>query len=493
MQADSWIWEYTSDNEYTVPIWTQSNADTGHYEIGDIVFKDCDLMKVTGKSGTGIVTKQRPLEPEEYGAWDETFDEVMDPSTWSHRYFRVKNSTNDGWLSKMWFDPTHTRWYYMFWEARGHGGCGDGAWRWSAKDTTADFGERNIGYYLRSCLKNGYSQKFNSARDQKAVIHNWGSSYCSHANGCQATNCAKRPTIMFNSMVERAGYFYFRTHLNKPVKYGTFSTGTAYNYTYSSVNTPADIIGFEKSKQVQAYNPFDGKNYTNVNFTPVDGSARWTLLASEPFDSIAFGKVICDSIDISVKDTDGNIILELNNYVVKNNVNNSSSREFPATVVLYTGRNADKTVNLIDSENVIEVTLNGSDIQIGEIIAGETLDAGFTKVNFKNTFKDFSPREQSQWGDWYYTDGLRVSVHTGTVNFPVLDYDAMNRLMLLIGGRKVIINSSDSLLNEAPDGRHVFESTMILGHFVKLDLATKEVKKRIGEIAEYAFQIRELV
>ncbi len=491
VQSGGWIWEYTSENEYTTRVWSQVDADDGLYEIGDVILKDCNLVKVTGKSGTGIESKQKPLEPEEYAGWDENNSGILDPSTWSHRYFRVANTTNDGWLSKMWQDPTGSRWYYMFWENRGFGGCSSGAYRWSAKDNNANYGERNIGYYLRSCMLKGYSQKFDSSKDLIGTLHNWGSTYCT--SGSNKVNCPTTPTIMFNSMVERDSFFYFRTHLNKPIEYGNFTTGSSFSYSYSNVHSPADISGFVEKRQTQAFNPFDGKNYTKAKFTPTDGSARWTVVASEPFDSVAFGNVICDTIDLKIKDKNGNILLELNNYVVENDVNNSSAREYDATVILYTGRNEDGTVNLIDSESVIEIQINGSAISIGEIIAGETLDAGFTKTSFKNTFKDFSKKEQDDWGNWYYDEeGVKLSVHSGTVNFPVLDYDGMNRLMLLIGGRKVLVNSSDSLLNQAPDGRHIFEATQIIGRFTKMDMSTKEVKKRIGEIAEYTFNIEEL-
>ena len=65
--------------------------------------------------------------------------------------------------------------------------------------------------------------------------------------------------------------------------------------------------------------------------------------------------------------------------------------------------------------------------------------------------------------------------------------------MLLIGGQKVVINSSDSTLNEVPDGRRVFEATMMIGRFIKFDLSSTEDKKRIGEKGTYAFSIEELV
>jgi hypothetical protein len=179
---------------------------------------------------------------------------------------------------------------------------------------------------------------------------------------------------------------------------------------------------------------------------------------------------------------------------VDNTLNHSSKREYPSTVILYTGRNEDGTVHLLDAGTVITIEVAGAlDIEVGEIIGGETLDAGFTKLAFQNKMKDFSPKEQDRWGNWYYKDGVRVSVHNGTVNFPVADYDGMNRLMLLVGGSTVLINSSDSLLNEQPDGKNIFAATMMIARFLSLELATSEKNKKIGEIAKYNFTVEEIV
>jgi len=69
----------------------------------------------------------------------------------------------------------------------------------------------------------------------------------------------------------------------------------------------------------------------------------------------------------------------------------------------------------------------------------------------------------------------------------------MNRLMLKIGGAKVVVNSSDSTLNEQPDGQHVFDATMMIARFTKFELATSEKHKRVGELAQYVFTLEELV
>lgn len=477
---DSWVYEYVSDVDYQVRVWNTTDAENGEYEIGDVVLKDCKLMVVKGKSGTGITTHNKPKEPEEYSGWDIDSG-PLDFSKWTHRYFRVKNKQRCGWLERRWLSPSGKRQYYMYWECRDRE---NGVWVWNGRDLSVGGGICNSGVYLRSYLGKGYSSKYDAAKDLKATIPNWASSQ---------GNKVKEPTVQFHSVIERNGYFYFRTHLNAPLEYHTWTTGTAFKYTLSEVTSPADIEGFVKKRMVNGLAPFDGKQYTKTEWVTEDGYAEWTLLATGKFDSIAFGKIICDYVDIEIVDEDGNHLQSITHYEIDNKVSRTSEREYASTVVLYTDRNDDGSVKLLPSESIIKVRLYGSYIELGEIWASETLDAGFTNTAFKNTFKDFSPKEQDQWGNWEYIDGVRVSVHSGSVEFPIVSYDELNRLMLLIGGRKVIINSSDSLENQAPDGRNVFESTMMIARFLTFSLDSQQKNKRIGEKGRYNFTIEELV
>ncbi|MCK5744367.1 MAG: hypothetical protein KAH30_06465 [Caldisericia bacterium] len=296
-------------------------------------------------------------------------------------------------------------------------------------------------------------------------------------------------------MIERNGYFYFRTHLDLPPQYKTWETGTEFSYTFTDVVTPDDIPNFKQKELICALKPFDGKNYTFCN--PIltgedDFKVTWSLLNVGEFDSIAFGSIICEKVDIKVTtipEADGSfeILSELNGYPVDNTLHSESDIVYPSTVVLYMDK-------MISRESVIEVTIHGKgEVQIGEILGAKSIDGGFTKPSFKNTFKDFSPKEQDQWGNWTYIDGVKVQVHSGTVEFPILRYDQLNRLMLLMGGSKVVVNSSDSIKNEIPDGRSIFEATMMIARFTKFNLDSSEKNKRIGESGKYTFSIEEIV
>ena len=477
LKDSDWVFEYNGV-DFTPKVWNQSDADAGLYNMDEILVRDCKLVKVTGKDGSGLIKHEKPCEPEEYGSYD--YD--MDSKNWSHRYVRVANKTSAGWLSKMWFSPTGKRWYYMFWETRGTGGCGSGAWMWSAKDLHASVGSRNTTWYIRSCLKDNYSNKFDMAKDIKATVPHWGSTAC---NGGQ---CPKEDTVQFQSVIERGGYFYFRTSINAKLKYRTWETG-AYSYTYMDVLSPADIDGFIQKRRTNAHNPFDGKGYTKaeVDTTLTDYKATWTCLASEAFDSIAFGKVICDSINVIFKTTEGDIIEELNRLVIDNTVAKGTTKEYQITRVLYASK-------LLPAETVIEITLNGSFVSIGSLLASDKMNAGFTKFKFNNEMKDFTPKEQDPWGFWVYLEGgMKLRRLNASVEFPIVDYDGLERMMMMLGGGNVVIDGSDATNNEVPDGRKVFSATQLIARIVSLKLQSQEKNKRIGEIGRYDIVIEEIV
>ena len=476
LQDGDWVFEYNG-TPFTPKVWNQTDADLGVYNLDEVVLKGCKLVKITGKNGDDITMNQRPLEPEEYG----TYDDSMDSHNWSQRYVRVSNASNQGWLNKTWHSPSGKRWYYMFWESRGYGGCGTGAWRWSAKDLNANIGERDISWYLRSCLLLNYSTKFDFAKDIQATVPYWGSTMCSGG-------CPKEDTVQFQSVVERGGYFYYRTNINVAVKYATWETGV-YDYTYMDVISPSDIDGFIQKRRTNANNPFDGKGYTKaeVDTTQTGYKATWTCLASAPFDSIAFGKVICDSIDVVFKTAEGTIIEALNRYTIDNSVAKGTHREYETTRILYAGE-------LLESETIIEITLHGAQVSIGKIIAADKLEAGLTSFKFSNEMNDLTPREQDQWGNWEYAEGgMKLRKHNATVEFPILDYDGLERMMLMLGGGEVVIDGSDATKNELPDGEKVFSATQMIARIISLKLQPQDKNKRIGIRGTYNIVIEEMV
>ena len=64
IRESDWVFEYNGA-PFTPRVWSQADADAGEYYLDQILIRDCRLVKVTGKDGTGITINERPFEPEE--------------------------------------------------------------------------------------------------------------------------------------------------------------------------------------------------------------------------------------------------------------------------------------------------------------------------------------------------------------------------------------------------------------------------------------------
>lgn len=529
IQDGDFIWIYNDKVSYKPRVWDAKAEEHGAYMEDEVLFIKCDgtdasgkplpadmlqykgkLIKVTGKSGEDFVYHERPLEPEEYGAWDNGFD----PDKWTERWVRVPSFTTANYYGNQFFNDAKTRNYLFCWDCRGVvPTLGSGGWLMCALEHKNVCDTLNVPSVKRA-IKH-ITGKYSATGDVKASVFKWGVSR------------APEPTILFNSMIERGGYVYLRTNVNKPVKYAKWRTGKGYSYSYSPAISPADIDGFFKARHNMQMSPFDGKNHTTcfIDTKEMGGYASWDLMNNEPFDTIALGNIRCDKIDVTITDVTGAIWSEIIGYPIDNSIgytiplpkqdigvelpddgndfdsadgshlpNNikfktssfDTTHEQGVTRVIYTDR-------YIPEQCKINIKIYGDVIEVGELMAADSIDGGFTNVAFKNTFKDFSPKEQDQWGNWEYVDGVRVAVHTGTVEFPIMRYDQMNKMMLKIGGNKVVINSSDSYKNEYPDSKNVFGATMMIARFTKFELSTKSVNQRIGDRGMYNFSIEELV
>jgi hypothetical protein len=472
VQNGTEVYAYTKDASFTA----RPFVEGGTYGMGEVVVKDGILQKITSSSGEPEETRKRPKEPEEYAAHDTD----VDFNTWTHRYFKMQNTTHINgrtpWANYNW--TFGARWYYMFWENRGYGGCGTGAWRFSAKDQNRkDHQNRNANWYKRSCLKDNYSESYNAAKDVPADIDKFS-----------APGMPKLPTLNFHSVINRNGYFYFRTHVPEseaPLEYVDLVIAGTLTYTLTAVTTPMDIPGFEYKRKTAAMTVFDGKNYTGVDVYPEEEKISFIFGNTEDIDTIALGRVLADTVDIIVRDYDGNSVEEIKNYPVDNVVLEGYFDE-AVTAILY-------TKDIVKGEHVIEVVLHGNHIQIGDIVVGLSMDAGFTNLTFSNNFKDYSPQEEDQWGNYTYIDGVKVLKHSGSVDVRITSYDHMVRMRRKISGNEIIINGSDSKSNTPTNSKSIFQSTMMIGRFKDWKISSKSKGNKIGDVSTYTFSVMERV
>jgi len=274
-----------------------------------------------------------------------------------------------------------------------------------------------------------------------------------------------------NTVIVQNGKLYTLTQTAVELEY--YST---YNPTYEVV-TLDTFDGWTKQYPINQYKPFDGKNYTAIE---TDTTVITTCTTTKLFDTIAITGLIGTTVTVAY--SGGSI-----NYTVDNKLDTSGRLgDSPTTVILYTP--ADKTGNI-----TVTVTPKNGVVRIGEIRLGLSVDAGFTNLEFSNEFRDYSPTETDQWGNTLYIEGTKVNVHSGSVDILLENYDMNRRLITSIGGSTVILNGSGSKDNLPITTTDVFSSTMLVGRMSSFSQRTKIKNDDLDKIATYTFKIEELV
>ena len=469
LRDEKQVFEFVADKPITVIKWDSQDELDRKYKMGEIILGawastgsggHCGLWKVVSEPDLHLTI---PNQPNAYGSWDTS----LDPTTWTHRWvkIRVKDFANGITVGN--------RFYYMYYEGGGLTGCDTGGYVFVAKDLNASASAGQKAY-IKECLKDAYDIKYDPAKDIKAEIVQWSG----------GKGSVPEDTIIIKSVIDRFGYLYFRTNIDIPVTYKTPA-----KYEYEEILSPSQIPGFSFRRMVNMYNPLDKKHYTRTKVYPqhLGGYAKWTLMAGGDFDCIALGHIIADYVNIVFRDRKTGAILDsIMNYKIDNTLSLSKfNHEYYDTVGIYSSKE-------MHAETIVELYIYGSKVELGEILAVDTLDAGDTRVEISNKFKDFSPKEQDQWGNIVYKNGVRVKVHDGMVEFKLTRYDQINRLMLLMAGNTVFMDASDSK-GHSPDGENVFEAATMIGKFQSFDISARENNTHMDDVAQYSYTFEEIV
>jgi len=276
------------------------------------------------------------------------------------------------------------------------------------------------------------------------------------------------------------GNAYIKTNVSTPKEIKTTTTPTYHPVTDLSTD-------FDKFSQVGAAGDgkiTDKKNYT---FIEMGNELTITVTSNEKFDTLAFTNLICDTIDVVFKKSDGSIISEIKGYKPKNNRDSGGRlKKHQTTVILYS--EADVPAN-----GTAEITMKAPMCKLGGLFLGLSVDAGFTNLALRHGFIDYSPHEKDQWGNISYVKGARVFEHSGTVDIEIDDYDMINRLMISIGGELVIMNGSDSKSNKEMEAPCRFGSTMLVGRMSDYQLETLIEDDDVMDLATYSFKMTQEV
>ena len=448
------IYIYVKDEMIYIPDFDSSQE----YDIGQLVFSGCKIYRIANK----LTIKGQPsvpLEPEQYSSHET---ELSDWESWTKRYYAhiagepINHHIGNFWYTISWYDCPNK--------------CNGGGWLWTVHDQRDVCNNQS---YFDSCMVE--TAKYDPSKDIKADKVSWG-----------APGQAKAPALKMKSMIHRAGYYYYRTWVDIEPE-ATPEVDDSNHYTLSEVKSPGEIDGFVKYRIVCEQAPFDNKNYTKCVDTPSSGVTKFIFESNRDFDTLALGRVIAESVSVTITNPDtGEILSTIDHYPIDNSIGKDDVFEQAVTVVLY-------TVGVLPKKTRITLSLNGSKTEIGTIKLGLSIDAGFTNTKFDNTYKDFSPKEQDQWGNITYKNGVRVFVYTGTVDMPTSYYDTINRLFMNIGAQEMIINGSDSLFNTPPNSLTIFQSSMLIGRITSFKQSTKQVGGIMDNIATYSFSIEESV
>ncbi len=310
--------------------------------------------------------------------------------------------------------------------------------------------------------------------------------YCISSGPSQANQ--KDANFVFRSVILRGDKLYGRTAENKQRQ-----TVSGTKPKLVMLNSIEDFLsGWTYVSPIERYKPFDNKNYTKIKTS--DSLSFVIDITGGKFNTIAFTGLICDKLSIKSLSDTGAIYLNDRDLLVDGSRDvDKRLPDVPATAIFYNNKAINGSTDAPKGGKV-EIMIEGSRIELGNIYIGLSVNAGFTNLEFQNKYKDYSPYEKDQWGNVLYVPGVKTNIHTGTVDIPIRHYDMMNRLMVSLGQGVVILNGSDVLNNKPPDNNlNMFASTFVVGRIRNFQLQTKLDNKHMGDMATYGFTCEEEV
>ena len=308
---------------------------------------------------------------------------------------------------------------------------------------------------------------------------------------------AANTTWVAKTLITRPTAWYIRTSLDMPVE-----TQTITDYQFSTVVSPSQLTGFTNMGATVQHAPFDDKNYSIATATT---TMTYTVQGLVKFDTISLGRVKADTATIvfTLPVASPDYALWLNGVAVLSGGNGIVTT---TTRTIESSRDEDDNLEdwytteifysavPMDIDSTVSITLTratGEIVELGTILLGMSVNAGFTHLEMNHSYKDFSIAEYDVWGNLDYVERQRILTYKGNVSIPITSYDRIVRLMSSLGKQLVIVNGSTSK-TIAPDSQSVFASTQIIGRFMSFDSNTKIKDGDMDKLAVYSFSLEEL-
>lgn len=449
IQSNGWIYENTGAN-ITPIVWV--SGDASGYPDGTVVYKD-NKLQLWYSSPT-----QRLAQPEEYTIVDDgkyTAGNLFKADTWTHKYVNLGVVPLDQTL----YDPDF---------AGAQADASSYLWyTWIDSE-----GVERIGANIKPETSTGesawtvqapyvYTELTESSIETKASL--------SVVDG--------KLIGTLGTIVKRGNDWYMRTSYDADTEYISVTGG--YGIDIVSID---QLAGFTKKEMAKSSYPFDGKNYTTAK---AQNTMTYTLKGLEAFDTLALGRVKADNVVINFKDPQGTLITNITKPIDTSRDANGNLAPWHTTLIYYSDA-------VMAADSTVEITLTGTDIELGTLMLGMSVDAGFTNLELTNKYRDFSVFEYDAWGNADYVERAKISTYSGTVKIFITDYDRIDRLMTSLGKNLVIVNGSDSK-NAAPNSSSIFASTQKIGRFVSFDQKTQKKDGVMGVHAVYSFTLEGVV
>ena len=290
----------------------------------------------------------------------------------------------------------------------------------------------------------------------------------------KATTTDDRYVWQPRTIINRNGVYYIRTSVSAPIE-----TKAVTDVQTEELTSLTEQInwGWSKYRPIKPYAPFDNKKYTTVK---ENNEIVFKLKGLKRYDTVALNGVIAG--EIVVKKGNEYKIIPTNNLIYRPLENKTITTKTTYIIYLNNQEATEVEIRLRPLSGLVEV---------GGIYLGDRIVAGFTNLNFKNSFIDYSPYEKDQWGNIDYREGVKVRVFEGSADIELSEYDDINPLLQDFLGKKAIFDGSDNLENKKTDSKNYFASTLIVGRVRNFEQETLLENDELSQIARYSFRVEE--
>lgn len=287
--------------------------------------------------------------------------------------------------------------------------------------------------------------------------------------------------LMLKTFIRKDSSIFVRTHV---ARYAEFET--LQYHAYLPIESPTDIPQFTLIGANNTYSPLDSKNYSSAISSGT--TMTYTVTCNESgFDTLALGNVKADSVNAVFKQPDGiTITTDITRSIDRSIDDLGVIDGATTTVILYATE-----VMPVGSTAEITLTISSGNVELGTLMLGQSIDAGFHNLALRHTYKDFSVADYDVWGNLDYIERQRIQSYNGQVDIPVTSYDRVLRLFTFLGKKLVIVNGSKSK-TAVPDSQTVFASTQKIGRFMSFNQQTIIKDEEMDRDASYSFTLEEL-